>query len=363
MPLGARVSLARASVQVLADSVGARLLHIKGETVDESLGGLRPPGSDVDALVDPGAIRSLHHVLLAHGWSVYSTFTFGSPFEHAQTYAHEVWGYFDLHRRFPGVGLPDQAAFDLLWPERIPRDDAGVRYDTPGVEAQAVLLLLNEVRNGRPRPPFWADLDDAQRADCEALVTSLDAGVAFAAAHGELESMRGRREYRLWKYTLEGGPRVKEWWARAAAQPTRGAALRVLIRAPRVNTDQLRHRLGRAPSRGRHLGILRPGRARYPRKPAADWGEAAVTAFTRGANIGVIDDGDAIYVAPLPDGPILVLRDVSAMVWREVVAGGVNQMVAGVAKATGASSAEIEPELLAFVDDLCARGLLVSAAE
>lgn len=250
VPTAARILLARSAVQALADSVGTRLLHIKGETVDPALGGIRPPGSDVDALADPRTIPALHEALLAHGWSVYSTFAFGSPFEHAQTYAHDVWGYFDLHRRFPGIGLGDQAAFDLLWRDRISRDDVGVPYETPAVDAQAVLLVLNAVRNRHPLPRFWTDLDDSDRGRYEAMVARLDAEVAFAAAKGELGSMRGRREYRLWKYTVYGGPRVSEWWARALAQPSWASAVRVLVRAPQVNTDQLRHRLGREPSRG-----------------------------------------------------------------------------------------------------------------
>lgn len=250
VPAGARVMLARASIQVVADYVGAHLLHIKGETVDPALGGIRPPGADVDALVDPRHIPALHAALLAHGWSVYSSFMFGSPFEHAQTYAHEMWGYFDLHRRFPGIGLPDGAAFELLWADRIARDDAGVAYETPGIDAQAILLVLNAVRNGNPQPPFWDALDDAACARIEAMVHRLDAVVAFAAAQGSLESMRGRREYRLWKYTVEGGPRAREWWARAVAARTRVDGLRVLLRVPQVNTDHLRHRLGREPSRG-----------------------------------------------------------------------------------------------------------------
>lgn len=248
IPSAVRVVMARAAVQVLADSVGVDMLHIKGETVDPSLGGVRAPGSDVDAIVDPLGIPTLHRALLAHGWRVYSSFAFGSPFGHAQTYLHEVWGYFDLHRRFPGIGLRDQVSFDLMWAERLRRDAAGIAYATPGVDVQAVVLILNAVRNRRPMPPFWDTMDADDRARCRALVERLHAQVAFAAAEGNLASMRGHREYRLWKATAQGGPRIAEWWARVVAQPSLLGSLRIIAQAPRVNTDRLAHRLGRAPS-------------------------------------------------------------------------------------------------------------------
>ncbi len=248
--MSARVVLARAAVQVLADGVAARVLHIKGETTDPQLGGPQQPGTDVDALVHPDDIPRMDRALREHGWRVYSSFTFGSPFEHAQTYAHETWGYFDLHRRFPGIGLPDRPAFEMLWPTRIHRDDAGIRYATPGVDAQAIVQVLNAVRNGRPTPAFWTDADEEQKTRRLALVRELHAEVAVAAALGELESMKDHREYLLWRFTVQGGPRVVEWWARVVAQPNWRAAVRVAAQAPRVNTDQLTHRLGHEPSRG-----------------------------------------------------------------------------------------------------------------
>ncbi len=81
-----------------------------------------------------------------------------------------------------------------------------------------------------------------------------------------------------------------------------------------------------------------------------------------GPRVGVVDDGDAVYVAPLPDGPILVLRDVSALAWRGVCAADVDEMVRRVAQATGEAVADIDADLRAFVDELRARGLLVPAA-
>lgn len=249
IPPWARLALSRAAVQVLADQTGARLLHIKGDAVDPMIRPEARSGTDVDVLADPRSIPALHRTLRAHGWTVYSTFRFGSPFEHAQTYAHDMWGYLDLHRRFPGIGLADQQAFDLLWSERTSRQIAGIDYKAPSIEAQAVLLVLNAARAGRGMPSFWADFDPSHRTRSEALVGRLQAQVAFATAEGSLEMFRGRRDYLLWKVTAQGGPRIAEWWGRVRAQPTMGQSLRVIAQAPLVNTDRLARRLGHEPSR------------------------------------------------------------------------------------------------------------------
>ncbi len=88
------------------------------------------------------------------GWRLYSTFATGSPFGHAQTYTHEAWGYFDIHRFFPGIRLaPDRlsiASGPIATPSRSPASDASA-----SVPAQSLLLILNvaarAVRIPRPR--------------------------------------------------------------------------------------------------------------------------------------------------------------------------------------------------------------------
>lgn len=254
VPASIRLRLARAAVQVLAEEAGARMLHIKGSAIDPALHPTPRYGSDVDALVDPRRIRSLHEVLLSHGWRVYSTFRFGSSFEHAQTYLHDTWGYFDLHRRFPGIGLDDQRAFELLWAQRTPRASAGVGFWAPSTDAQAMILMLNAARGSSGLPTAWQHLDEAGRERVRRLVEQADAEVAFAAVTGDLERYRDRREYRLWKVTSQGGPRVAEWSGRIIAQPTLVGRMRVAVQAPLVNTDRLSRRLGHAPTRRQVIG-------------------------------------------------------------------------------------------------------------
>lgn len=252
IPRKVRVTLARAAVQVLADDVGADVLHIKGEVVDVRLRPTPTTGSDVDALVRPAHVPRLDRVLREHDWRVYSSFAYGSPFGHAQTYVHSTWGFFDLHRSFPGIRLRPAAAFDLMWDGRQEIRLPGVDARVPAVDLQAVLLVLNAARNreddGDP-VTTWVDEPGLDPAVVAATVDRLQAHVAFAAAFGDLDRYRGDRDYGLWKVITQGGTRSAEWWARVRSARTVGEALRIIGRAPLVNVESLGHRLGRHPTR------------------------------------------------------------------------------------------------------------------
>jgi len=267
VPLSVRLRFGHAAVQHLADEMGVDLLHIKGMAVDPSLrpGGQR--GSDVDVLVRPEHVTRLDRTLREHGWRLYSTFEFGSPFGHAQTYTHDAWGYLDIHRFFPGIRIPPARAFERFWADRATTSIAGVACSVPSVPAQALLLVLNAARSrGTERQDVviaWRDASDERRAQIEALVADFDAAVAFAAAAGGLERYRGERDYRLWKVVSQGGSRSAEWWARVRAAPTFAEAVRIGARAPLVNVDHLAHRLGRQPTKLEIAGEFfgRPARA------------------------------------------------------------------------------------------------------
>jgi hypothetical protein len=253
VPLPVRLRFGHAAIQYLADEVGADLLHIKGAAVDPSLRPGGYPGSDVDVLVRPDHVGRLDTAMRRHGWRLYSTFEYGSPFGHAQTYLHDAWGHIDVHRFFPGIRLEPRRAFEQFWSERHEIEIAGIGCQVPSVPAQAVLLILNAARStGRGQPDVataWREAGDERRAQIRRLVVVLDASVAFAAATGGLEAYRHERDYRLWKITTEGGSRSAEWWARVRAAPDLRSALRVVAQAPRVNIDHLSHSLGRAPTR------------------------------------------------------------------------------------------------------------------
>lgn len=274
VPPAVRLTLARAAVQTIADDVGADVLHIKGNAVDSALRPTERPGTDVDILVRPQDIDRLNDRLRSLGWHVYSTFPYGSPFEHAQTYRHDVWGYLDLHRLFPGIELDPAAAFDLLWADRTERSFGEVACAAPSLTAQSLILLLNCARTRVPEDleRLWTDASAQRRVEVSRLAIVLRAEVALAAATGELARMRGRRTYALWSVIVNGGTRAQEWRARVrAAQTARDAAM-VVLRAPLVNVEALSHRLGSVPTRreiareffARPLTALRELRRRSP---------------------------------------------------------------------------------------------------
>lgn len=253
MPLRARLHLGRAAVQTTADRAAADILHLKGDAVDPSLRPASTTGTDIDVLVRPDHLRALHDALLGGGWRVYSTFEGGSPFGHAQTYQHETWGYLDLHRHFPGIGLEPAQAFDRLWTGRTVLHFATVACPVPSVPAQAAILVLNAARAGKRRAddlgPAWIDAEPAFRRQVDAEIAALDARLAFDAAFGRLDLHRGSAQYLLWRVASQGGGRVEEWWGRLRAAPTLAARARIVARAPLVNVQHLEHRLRRRPTR------------------------------------------------------------------------------------------------------------------
>ncbi len=65
------------------------------------------------------------------------------------------------------------------------------------------------------------------------------------------------------------------------------------------------------------------------------------------------------YVARLPNGPPLVLRGSAVTVWTAASQGGsLEAIVARVAKQVGVTAADIEADVLGFLDELVAWGLL-----
>jgi hypothetical protein len=252
IPLTVRVTLARAAVQVIADDAGVDMLHIKGEVVDTRLRPEPTPGSDVDALVRPVHVPAMHAALLAHGWRVFSTFELGSPFGHAQTYVHDMWGFFDLHRSFPGVRRNTGEAFELMWGGRREHELSGVRGWVPSITMQATLLVLNDARDagGQNESSLtWIENPSLDADEIAALVTELRAHTAFAAALGTLESHRSAPDYALWRAVSQRGTRTAEWWGRIRAAETPGDAARLATRALLVNVEQLQHDLGRSPTK------------------------------------------------------------------------------------------------------------------
>ena len=80
--------------------------------------------------------------------------------------------------------------------------------------------------------------------------------------------------------------------------------------------------------------------------------------YRPGDAVGIVEHEDVLYVATLPDGPIVVLDGISALIWDEACAGDRETIVDRVAAATNAAPDAIRADVEAFVADLVARGLL-----
>lgn len=250
-----RVMLGHAAVQRVADLHGVDILHLKGFALDDTVSWEGRVGSDVDVLVRPDQVGRFLVALTASGWNTLIGFEAGSPFGHAATLLHDVWGYVDVHRHYPGITVPPATAFDELWSEHGEADIAGARCQVPSLAAQAIVLLLHAARSEdksrgqRDIDAAWGRASDQQREDVTALVGRLGAEVALAAAIGDLDAFQGRPDHDLWKVVSQGGTRIEEWWARIKAAPSFGAALRLVLRAPLVNVEHLTMVRGRPPTR------------------------------------------------------------------------------------------------------------------
>lgn len=254
-PLPVRVRFCHAAVERVARGARVQILHIKGPAAHPSLRDRSRTGSDADVIVRPDQATRLVDALLSAGWSMRARFATGSVFEHAATLWHVHWGYVDVHRAFPGVGVPAEVAFGRMWRDRRTIDLAGVACAVPSVPAQALLHILHEARerlgeqHGADVRSAWVEADPDLRAAVAGLRDELRAEVAFAAATGGLERYQDHPEYRLWRHMRFGGSRLDEWRSRFAAAPSRRRALVVIARSLRANTDHLAMDLGREPTR------------------------------------------------------------------------------------------------------------------
>jgi len=256
----ARILFGHAALQRVADVNAVDVLHIKGYAIHPSLTRKARVSTDVDVIVRPSQVDRLMEALQASGWEYRIGFESGSPFGHAATLHHELWGYADIHRHIPGIAITPTAAFDRLWNDRGTTEIAGWACPVPSLTAQRVLVLLHAARSEhRIRAEgdtelAWGQATDDERRAARGLVQELSADVAFAAALGELERFKHRREYGLWRSVSEGGTRTGEWWGRIVAAGSLRASLHLLLRAPLVNVEHLAAVLGRPP---RRLEIVR----------------------------------------------------------------------------------------------------------
>jgi len=86
-----------------------------------------------------------------------------------------------------------------------------------------------------------------------------------------------------------------------------------------------------------------------------------MTGYVVATGVGSIDEGDAVYVAYLPDGPILELRGTAALIWREALEGPRETLAERISSAVVARPADVSVDVMAFIELMVAKGLIAAA--
>ena len=258
LPLDARIRLAHAVVQAIADDAGIDVLHIKGYAVDPGLYREGRSSTDVDVLARPHEAQALLDALRRHDWEVRTSFETGSHFAHAAVAWHEYWGWVDVHRHMPGLEIPPADAFERLWAGRKTVAIGGAACQVPLAEHQTLLILVHDARRPgtvNPDAQHLIDtLDAKMRARLEAEAAAFDAHLALAAATGRLDDHRDDPNYPVWATIRHGGDRAELLLARLRAARGPRAKLRLLAGAAVPNRDHLRMALGREPRMRDYIG-------------------------------------------------------------------------------------------------------------
>lgn len=87
-----------------------------------------------------------------------------------------------------------------------------------------------------------------------------------------------------------------------------------------------------------------------------------MTVYRPASRVGVEQREATVYVARLPDGPIIVLEGTAALIWMEACSSAPRTIAERVGDHVDRGAAEIAAEIDRFVRDLVAQGLLRESA-
>lgn len=254
-PLAARIRLAHAYFQRIADMHSIDIMHVKGYAFSQEIYRKGRYSSDADLLVRPSHVDRFVEILLADGWRIQAHFETGSVFEHAMTLYHASWGLTDIHRFFPGLGRHGdyEKAFERVWAARKTRMIAHRPCVVPSDLDARLLVVLHRARAASRYSAVINYLvsllsySDWQRLRARA--EELDSSLAYSAAMGGLEQYRDDRDYLLWLSVSQDVPHYIQWVGRLQAATTLHDKLRTLKNIFFVNKDHLAMQLGRTPTK------------------------------------------------------------------------------------------------------------------
>jgi hypothetical protein len=224
------LELLPALVVSVAESVGARVLLIKGAVATGH--GLRAPrlSDDVDFMVDPARFDDVLVRLAELEW--------GTPggelpsildVRHSEAMRHDNWPIeLDMHRLFPGFFEDDAVVFEALWADRSPITLAGVELPAAGLASSIVISALHALRvPDMPRhviefEQLQAYLRDtatpATIADVLALIEATGSAVPLAPLMPALgampvdESLADQHHLQQWRlHAAKGDTRAVAW--------------------------------------------------------------------------------------------------------------------------------------------------------
>ena len=192
VPVAARVHLAHAVLQAVADASGAEILHIKGPAIEPGLAGDRRTSVDADALIRPSHLSRFLGGLRVNGWSQVTPFLDRGLVQHSTVWFHPQLGQADLHYRYPGIGLAQEPAFDRLWQDHATTEIAHQPCTVPSLPAQRLILLLHAARD----PHFHVGYGEPDHRDSRIVWPRERRNGRWL---GKQVAVLGRRDYRGWR--------------------------------------------------------------------------------------------------------------------------------------------------------------------
>lgn len=244
VPADIRLLLGAAATQHVADSIGVRILHIKGFAARE-FDGARSY-ADVDIMVDPAQEDRLLAAMSEATWTVGAARVQRGHTSHATDVLSHAFGVkVDVHEHFPGITLSPQTAFDILWRNARTQELAGRTVRVPGRVDNALILALHGVRcqvgsrGATEGLTVWTNLSDTDRQRFIALAKDLRAESVLGVRIERFAHYTTARDRALYSVVGQDRSRLELWTARIRHQETLLGRVRLTLGmlVPRTDWD------------------------------------------------------------------------------------------------------------------------------
>ncbi|MGY5318312.1 nucleotidyltransferase family protein [Neomicrococcus lactis] len=251
IPQATRVRIAHALVAVIARENHIDVLHVKGYAAPDGLYHEGRLSTDADVLVRPHQANALVQCLHGNGWRTVTSFESGSIFKHAAALWHDMWGYVDVHRSFPGFTIEPTRAFDLLWGNIDQKLIGNQLCNVPSRLDHALIIAIHASRDptrGHSDTEFVLEAISMEKHELRDRASLFGAMTPYAIATNDEIGLREAQEspdFRLWKSLASGAGRLELFLARIHAAPSMKEKVRITIGSLFVNRDHLQMRLDR----------------------------------------------------------------------------------------------------------------------